>query len=50
MACFAPQFYCNGEYGGRLWFDDYDSFECQFYKSDNFEVIGNIHEDKELLQ
>ena len=50
MACFAPQFYCNGKYGGRLWFDDYDSSECQFYKSDNFEVIGNIYENKELLE
>ena len=50
MACFAPQFYCNGEYGGRLWFDDYDSFECQFYKSNNFEVIGNIYENKSLLE
>ena len=49
MACFAPQFYCNGKYGGRLWFDDYDSFECQFYKSNNFEIIGNIYENKELL-
>lgn len=49
MACFAPQFYRNGEYGGRLWFDDYDSSECQFYKSNNFEVIGNIFENKELL-
>jgi len=49
MACFAPQFYCNGKYGGRLWFDDYDSFECQFYKSNNFEVIGNIYENKDLL-
>lgn len=49
MACFAPQFYRNGEYGGRLWFDDYDSFECQFYKSNNFEVIGNIYENKDLL-
>ena len=49
MACFAPQFYCNGKYGGRLWFDDYDSFECQFYKSNNFEVIGNIYENSELL-
>lgn len=49
MACFAPQFYCNGKYGGRLWFDDYDSSECQFYKSSNFEVIGNIYENKELL-
>lgn len=50
LACFAPQFYCNGEYGGRLWFDDYDSFECQFYKSNNFEVIGNIYENKSLLK
>lgn len=50
MACFAPQFYCNGKYGGRLWFDDYDSFECQFYKSNNFEVIGNRYENKELLE
>lgn len=50
MACFAPQFYCNGGYGGRLWFDDYDSFECQFYKSNNFEVIGNIYENKSLLE
>lgn len=50
MACFAPQFYCNGEYGGRLWFDDYDSSECQFYKSNNFEVIGNIYENKSLLK
>lgn len=49
MACFAPQFYCNGEYGGRLWFDDYDSFECQFYKSNNFEVIDNIYDNPELL-
>lgn len=50
MACFAPQFYCNSEYGGRLWFDDYDSSECQFYKSNNFEVIGNIYENKSLLK
>lgn len=50
MACFAPQFYCNGGYGGRLWLDDYDSFECQFYKSNNFEVIGNIYENKSLLE
>ena len=50
MACFAPQFYCNGKYGGRLWFDDYDSSECQFYKSNNFEIIGNIHENKSLLE
>lgn len=49
MACFAPQFYSKGKYGGRLWFDDYDSFEHQFYKSNNFEVIGNIYENKELL-
>lgn len=50
MACFAPQFYCNGEYGDRLWFDDYDSSECQFHKSNNFEIIGNIYENKELLE
>ena len=49
MACFAPQFYYKGKYGGRLWFDDYDNFEHQFYQSDNFTVIGNIYENKELL-
>lgn len=50
MACFAPQYYANGEYCGRLFFDEYDSVENEFYKSTNFEVIGNIYENKELLE
>lgn len=49
MACFAPQFYAKDGYGGRVFFDDYTSYECGFYQSDNFIVIGNIYENKELL-
>lgn len=55
-ACFAPQYFTFNketkeiDYAGRLWFDDYDSDECDLYKSSSFEVIGNIHENKDLLE
>ena len=50
MSCLTPQYYNEGEYCGRLWFDDYDSEECEFYRSTNFEVIGNTYENPELME
>lgn len=55
-ACFAPQYFTFNkemneiDYTGRLWFDDYNSDECELYTSSSFEVVGNIYQNKELLE
>lgn len=54
MACFAPQhFHIENDkivYGGREWFEEYNNEDCKLYTSNSFEVIGNIHQNKELLE
>lgn len=55
MACFAPQHFSKDydtneiSYSGRVWFDDYDSASCELYRSNVFEVLGNINENPSLL-
>ena len=54
MACFAPQhFHIENDkivYCGREWFEEYNNEDCKLYTSNSFEVIGNIYQNKELLE